>query len=197
LQFVARHVHSHPQFGVFVACVLRPSAHLPRMRRKPANPAVRRFEILNPRLRVAASKAGSNKTKQEQIMNEYKPAYRPAAFGALAVALTAMTIGLAVVLPAKMDARSLEVRTVAAPPPASAPVADRDSGPIRIDVVAERGNSWTPVHTQLIATKSGHHGSGRIGAHAVAAPKHLGRADGGLQRAVCPYLTKGTVAATS
>lgn len=130
-------------------------------------------------------------------MNDYKPASRPAAFGALAVALTAMTIGLAVVLPAKMDAGSHEVRTVAAPPPASAPVADVDPAPIRIDVVAQRGTNWTPVHTHLIAPKSGQHGSGRLGAHAVAAPEHLGRADTGLQRAVCPYLTKGTVAATS
>ena len=54
-------------------------------------------------------------------MNEYKPSSRPAAFGAFAVALTAMTIGLAVVLPAKIDAVKQEVRTAAAPQPATAP----------------------------------------------------------------------------
>jgi hypothetical protein len=42
-------------------------------------------------------------------MNDYKPSH-PAAFGAIAVALTAMTIGLAVVLPAKMNAGNHEVR---------------------------------------------------------------------------------------
>lgn len=130
-------------------------------------------------------------------MNEYKPSSRPAAFGAFAVAMTAMTIALAVVLPAKMDAGKHEVRTLAAPRPASAPAADPDSGPIRIDVVARRDSAWMPVHTQLTAPKSKAQGSGRLGARAVAAPEPLSHADAGLQPALCPYLTKGTVAATS
>jgi hypothetical protein len=128
-------------------------------------------------------------------MNDYKPSSRPAAFGALAVALTAMTVGLAVVLPAKMDAGSHEVRTVFAPQPVSAPAADLDSGPIRIDVIAGRDSTWMPVHTHLTAPKPKL--SGGSGARAVAAPEPLGRADAGLQRALCPYLTSGTVAATS
>ena len=129
-------------------------------------------------------------------MNEYKPSSRPAAFGAFAVALTAMTIGLAVVLPAKMDAGRHEVQTVAAQP-AGVPGADLDAGPIRIDVVARRDSTWMPVHTQLPAPKAKAQGSGRLGARAVAAPEPLSHADAGLQPAVCPYLSRGTVAATS
>ena len=130
-------------------------------------------------------------------MNEYKPSSRPAAFGAFAIALTAMTIGLAIVLPAKMDAGRHEIQTVAAPEPAGAPVADPDSGSIRIDVVARRDSAWGPVHTQLTAPKAKAQGSGRLGARAVAAPEPLSHADAGLQPAVCPYLSRGTVAATS
>jgi hypothetical protein len=130
-------------------------------------------------------------------MNDYKPSSRPAAFGAFAIGLTAMTIGLAVVLPAKMDAGNHEVRTVAAAQLASAPAADPDSGPIRIEVIARRDSNWMPVHTQLASPKSKSQGSGRLGAHAVAAPEPLSRADARLQPALCPYLISGTVAATS
>jgi hypothetical protein len=129
-------------------------------------------------------------------MNDYKPSSRPAAFGAFAIALTAMTIGLAVVLPAKMDAGNHEVRTVAAAQPASAPAADPDSGPIRIEVIARRDSNWMQVHTPL-TSKSKAQGSGRLGAHAVAAPEPLSRADARLQPALCPYFISGTVAATS
>lgn len=130
-------------------------------------------------------------------MNEYKPSSRPAAFGAFAVALTAMTIGLAVVLPAKMDAGKHELPTVTAPQPAAVPVLDVDSGPIRIDVIARRGSGWVPVQAQLTTPKSKAQGSGRLGAHALAAPEPLSNADAALQPAICPYLSKGTVAATS
>ena len=130
-------------------------------------------------------------------MNEYKPSSRPAAFGAFAVALTAMTIGLAVVLPAKMDAGKRDVRTAVAAQPAGAPAADVDSGPIRIEVIARRDPVWMPVHTQLTAPKAKAQASGRLGARAVAAPEPLSHADAGLQPALCPYLIKGTVAATS
>ena len=130
-------------------------------------------------------------------MNEYKPSSRPAAFGALAVALTAMSIGLGVFRPAKIDPDKKEVRPAAPPQPAAAPVADLDSDPIRIEVVARRDSSWMPVHTQLTAPKSKAHGSGRLGGRAVAAPEPLSHADARLQPVLCPYLSKGTVAATS
>ncbi|HEX3632782.1 MAG TPA: hypothetical protein VHZ01_09775 [Casimicrobiaceae bacterium] len=130
-------------------------------------------------------------------MNDYKPSSRPAAFGAVAVALTAMTIGLAVVLPAKIGTGNHEVRIVSAPEVAVVPAAEPDAGPIRIEVIARRDSPWTPVQTHFTAPKSRTQGSGRLGAHTVAAPEPLSRADAGLQPALCPYLSKGTVAATS
>jgi hypothetical protein len=132
-------------------------------------------------------------------MNEYKQASRHAAFGAIAVALTAMTIGLAVVLPAKIDTAAREVRTVAAPAQSViAPAADLDSDPIVVVVVAKRDNPWMrAAHTHSTAPEAKSQGSGRLGVRAVAARERLGRTDAGLQRALCPYLTNGTVAATS
>lgn len=130
-------------------------------------------------------------------MNEYKPTSRPAAFGAVAVALTAMTVALAVVLPTKIDTGSNTVRTVVAPLPVSAPAADLDSRRIRVDVIASRNPSVAQVHTQLTAPRVKHPVSERLGTRAVAGPDRLGGADAGYQRALCPYLTKGTVAATS
>ena len=47
-------------------------------------------------------------------MNRYKPSIPRAACGIAAVAMTAITVGLLVVLPAKMESGSLEVRTLAA-----------------------------------------------------------------------------------
>ena len=107
-----------------------------------------------------------------------------------------MTIGLAVVLPAKMDTGARDVQTIAIPQPAGLPAPDADAGPIRIDVVAARGPSMMRVQSHLPVPKSTP-GSGRLDTRAVAAPEHLGGANDGLQRAVCPYLSKGTVAATS
>lgn len=130
-------------------------------------------------------------------MNEYKPTSRPAAFGVVAVALTAMTVALAVVLPAKIDTGGSSVRTVAAPLPVSAPAADVDSGRIRVDVIATRNPSVVQAHTQVTAPRAKHPVSERLGTRAVAGPDRLGGTDAGYQRALCPYLTKGTVAATS
>jgi len=132
-------------------------------------------------------------------MNEYKQASRHAAFGAVAVALTAMTIGIAVVLPAKIDTGAREVRTVAVPAqPVIAPAAELASDPMVVVVVAKRDTTWMPaVHTQLAAPKATSRASGRLGVRAVAARERLGRTDADLERAICPYLTNGTVAATS
>jgi hypothetical protein len=47
-------------------------------------------------------------------MTRYKPSIPHAAFGIAAIAMTAITIGLLVVLPAKMESGSQEVRTLAA-----------------------------------------------------------------------------------
>ena len=129
-------------------------------------------------------------------MNEYKPTSRPAAFGALAVTLTAVTIALAIVLPANMDSGSRVIREVIAP--ADVPgAADLGPGPIRIDVVAHRDGASMPAHTHATTWKGVARASGRSSTRAVAAPERLGDADDGLRKTDCPYLIRGTVAATS
>jgi hypothetical protein len=129
-------------------------------------------------------------------MNDYKPASRHAAFGAAAVALAAMTIGLTVVLPAKMDSAQ-EPRRAVAPQITDAPTVDADAGPLRIEVIARRGSASTTVATHATALKRERQASDRPGTHAAAAPDRLGHADAGLQPTSCPYLIKGTVEATS
>ncbi|HEY2864257.1 MAG TPA: hypothetical protein VGK37_11620 [Casimicrobiaceae bacterium] len=129
-------------------------------------------------------------------MNEYKSSSRPAVFGAVAVTLTAVTIALAIVLPASMDSGSRVIREVVAPADVP-PAADLGPGPIRIDVVARRDGAGVPAHTHATTWKGVAHESARSGARAVATPEHLGDADDGLRKANCPYLIRGTVAATS
>ena len=128
-------------------------------------------------------------------MNEYKPVSRPAAFGAVSFALTAMTIVLAVVLPAKMSGGSHELSTYADPLPVNAPGVVREADPIRIDVVASRNPSIVQVHTHLNAPKS-KQASDRVGTR-TAAPGRLVESNAGIQPALCPYRIKGNVAATS
>ena len=58
-------------------------------------------------------------------MNHYEPSSPRVAFGITAVAMTAITIGVSVVMPAKMDSDSREPRVLAAlkvTAPTSSPV---------------------------------------------------------------------------
>ena len=79
-------------------------------------------------------------------MNHYEPSSPRVAFGITAVAMTAITIGVSVVMPAKMDSDSREPRVLAAltvTAPASTSVV---TGSESIDVVAvhESGLSTVP-----------------------------------------------------
>jgi hypothetical protein len=79
-------------------------------------------------------------------MNRYQPSIPRVTFGIAAVAMTAITIGVSVVIPAKMDSGSREPRLLAASKvdlPASTDVV---AGSASIDVVAvhERGLATVP-----------------------------------------------------
>jgi hypothetical protein len=74
-------------------------------------------------------------------MNRYEPSIPRVAFGIAAVAMTAITIGVSVVIPAKMDSGSREPRMLAASKvdlPASTGVV---AGSASIDVVAVHDTS--------------------------------------------------------
>ena len=64
-------------------------------------------------------------------MNRYETSTPRAAFAVAAVALTAMTLGLSVILPAKMDTPSIAA-------PAAVIVSDAPTRVARIDVIAVR-----------------------------------------------------------
>ena len=79
-------------------------------------------------------------------MNRYEPLIPRVAFGIAAVAMTAITIGVSVVMPAKMDSDSAEPRMLAAlkvtAPASSGEVSGSES--IEIVAVHEAGLSAVP-----------------------------------------------------
>jgi hypothetical protein len=79
-------------------------------------------------------------------VNRYEPSSPRVAFGIAAVAMTAITIGVAVVMPAKMDSDSREPRVLAALKVTTPASAGAVTGSESFDVVAghESGLSTLP-----------------------------------------------------
>ena len=71
-------------------------------------------------------------------MNRYQPSIPRAAFGIAAVAMTAITIGVALVLPASMEPGDQEAGRLAASEAVSPPPTAVVINPARIDVVGAR-----------------------------------------------------------
>ncbi len=84
-------------------------------------------------------------------MNHYEPSVPRVAFGIAAVAMTAITIGMSVIMPAKMDSYSREPRMLAASNvtiPASTDVA-AGSASITVASADEPGLSTVPCVAQI------------------------------------------------
>ena len=79
-------------------------------------------------------------------MNRYEPLIPRVAFGIAAVAMTAITIGVSVVMPASIDSDSREPRVLAALKVTAPAAAGVVTGSESIDVVAvhESGSSTIP-----------------------------------------------------
>lgn len=131
-------------------------------------------------------------------MNDYKPTSFPATFAAAAIALTALTIGLAVVLPMQTGS-SASNPSASASPASSAPAPEVVAERIHVDVVADRPagmrEAWLPVEARAKAREAAP-ATGRSGARSVAAPERIGY-HGAVAPVRCPYLINGTVDATS
>lgn len=141
-------------------------------------------------------------------MNDYKPTSFPAAFGAAAIALTALTIGFAVVVPMHAGSGIRAPAPVASSPVAS--TASNASAPmavgerIHIDVVAVRPaapratrDGWVPVEARARARKvQPATEAPRSGVRSAARPERVGY-QGAVAPARCPYLISGTVSAAS
>lgn len=109
-------------------------------------------------------------------MNDYKPASRTAALGAaaLALAMTAITIGFAVVAPAKLDSGfRFHALALEALQPSSVQAAPLAAAPMRIEVVAVRYGALAPAQAHTSAPKR-KHGSGSGARKAIAAPERVG-----------------------
>ncbi len=84
-------------------------------------------------------------------MNRYETSNPRAAFSIAAVAMTALTIGLSVVVPAKIDYRGHTLGTLAAskavtPPPT-------EGSPLRVDVVGVRTPELLSVQARSVQAK--------------------------------------------
>ena len=77
-------------------------------------------------------------------MNHYEPSSPRVAFGITAVAMTAITIGVSVVMPAKMDSDSREPRVLAALKVTAPASTDVVAGAESIDVVAVHESGAVP-----------------------------------------------------
>lgn len=115
-------------------------------------------------------------------MNDYKPT-RPAALGAAAVAMTALTIGFAVVLPARVDTTA-QVRMIA-PQTVSASATEAAAAPLRVEVIAVRDAAWSPADAVPTVPKRKAQGPGQAAKGAVAAPERVGYR-GASAPAPCP-----------
>lgn len=79
----------------------------------------------------------------------YEPSNRRAVLGVTAIALTALTFGLSLVVPAKMTSGSRELPASAASPTA----AQVAGGPMRIDIIAVRDPSVASAQVRNGPTK--------------------------------------------
>jgi hypothetical protein len=89
-------------------------------------------------------------------MNDYLTSTPRTPFAIAAVAMTAITLGLSVLVPATMDVSTLQFRTMAAPSRVAPPVTEVAAIPPRIDsieVVAVREPALTAVQVRNAPTR--------------------------------------------
>ncbi len=136
--------------GLLKAQLLAPTTQLDRRSR--VGSAAK--NIVNPNSRHHASKNRTARTStfRDQTMNRYEPSAPRTACSIAAIAMTAMTIGLLVVVPTKMDSGSLDFISLATAKAATPAATEVIISPARIDVVAVREPN-TVVQTRNVASK--------------------------------------------
>jgi len=85
-------------------------------------------------------------------MNPYQISTPRAALVIAAIALTALTLGVSVVAPAKMDSGSAEVRTAAQKTVTATPI-QAVIDPARIEVIGVREPGFVSVHDRNVPAK--------------------------------------------
>jgi hypothetical protein len=86
-------------------------------------------------------------------MNRYEPSIPRAAFGVAAIAMTALTISMAVILPAWMEPGYQEVGTLAASRAVSPAPTEVVIHPARINVVGVRGRELVSAQVRDVDPK--------------------------------------------
>ena len=86
-------------------------------------------------------------------MNRYQISTPRAASVIAAIALTALTLGVSVVAPAKMDSGSAEVRTLAAQKTVTPTPIQAVINPARIEVIGVREPGFISVHDRNVPAK--------------------------------------------
>jgi hypothetical protein len=111
--------------------------------------------MVNPKSRPAASK--NPRDPQEQIMNRYQPSNLRPLFGIAAVAMTALTLAVSVVIPANLAPAAQEAGRFAAGQ-AAAPATEVAISPARIDVIGLRETNLADSPVRDAAPRSGQRG---------------------------------------
>src|SRR5436190_8436654 len=131
-----------------IASPLSPIATLPRVQSGRKRQARRIRTLVRCHQRLTIKQQEQN---EEIAMNHYEPSVPRVAFGIAAVAMTAITIGVSVIMPANMDSDSREPRMLAAST-VTAPVStDVAAGSASIDVAAlhELGSATVPCSAEI------------------------------------------------
>jgi hypothetical protein len=89
----------------------------------------------------ASNQQNANNRYRRQTMNRYETSTPRAAFALAALALTAMTLGLSVIIPARMDTSNIAT-------PAAIIVSDAPTRVARIDVIAVREPKVASAHVR-------------------------------------------------
>jgi hypothetical protein len=111
-------------------------------------------EIVNPDIRCDASKGSAARIRtRRKNMNPYQISTPRAALVIAAIALTALTLGVSVVAPAKMDSGSAEVRTLAAQKSVTPTPIQAVINPARIEVIGVREPGFISVHDRNVPAR--------------------------------------------
>src|SRR5947207_5392493 len=109
-------------------------------------------QMMNPNFPYSASKdRAAEISTGSQTMNRYQTSNPRAVLSIAAVAMTAITIGISVIVPAKMDYSSHDLGNLTASK-AAAP-ASADVGPLRVEVVGVRTPEPVSVQARNIQIK--------------------------------------------
>jgi hypothetical protein len=104
-------------------------------------------------LHTASKDRAASKRTRKKNMNRYRISSPRKAFAIASVAMTAITIGLSVVVPAKIQSGDRDLRTLAASKAMMPAPVEVVASPLHIDVVGIREPELVSVHVRNALSK--------------------------------------------